>query len=92
MSWASPGERAPWMPPLRFSVKTKSREVRGLGTYSFLGLPEESLILQRDTRANEVQRSDTVHSSPEEKNKEMNRKEKNKNKGLTVHPSYSAAV
>lgn len=42
----SPGERAPWIPPLWFSLMEKSRDVRGLGTYSFLGLPEASLILR----------------------------------------------
>lgn len=55
----SPGERAPWIPPLWFSLMEKSRDVRGLGTYSFLGLPEDSLILQsgkRNLSTNKVNR------------------------------------
>lgn len=44
--WVSPGERALWIPPLWFSLMEKSRDVRGLGRNSFLGLTEVSLILQ----------------------------------------------
>lgn len=42
----APGERAPWIPPLWFSLMEKSRDVRGFGAYSFRGLPEASLILR----------------------------------------------
>ncbi len=44
--WVSPGERALWMPPLWFSLMEKSRDVRGLGANSFLGLVEASFILR----------------------------------------------
>lgn len=48
--WVSPGERALWIPPLWFSLMEKSRDVRGLGMNSFLGLLEVSLILQSGKR------------------------------------------
>lgn len=47
--WFLPGERAPWIPPLWFSLRVKSRDGRGLGTNSFLGLAEVSLTLQCGT-------------------------------------------
>lgn len=47
--WFSPGERAPWIPPLWFSLREKSRDWRGLAINSFLGLAEVSLTLQFGT-------------------------------------------